>query len=95
MVEAAGLIKIGRTMGGFSGLDLAKRLIDLQHMSPVRIALVAIGRGVRSERLLHTEFMDSRRHGEWFTASAVRRWISLHHGNSCLTCTLLGSGHDA
>jgi hypothetical protein len=65
-VRAAGvgLVKIGQTT------QLAHRMRDLQHTSPVPLALlVAVRAHEIVEYVLHEYFAEHRRHGEWFRSA--------------------------
>lgn len=66
VIEGAGMIKIGRTDG-----DLAKRIVDIQRMSPAQLRVLAAARGTDWESHLHFEHAKARSHGEWFHADKV------------------------
>jgi hypothetical protein len=56
-----GIVKIGRS------LDVARRLRDIQRMSPVQLRVLWHKPGGQAlESALHQEFADRRSHGEWF-----------------------------
>jgi len=85
LVEGGGLIKIGFTE------DPTSRMRDLQAGSPVSLRLLALGRGDGNiERLFHSTFSTSRRHGEWFAAATVLRWMRQQSEDRCVSCSLLG-----
>lgn len=59
--EAAGLIKIGRSV------KFSARLKTLQASSPDRLTALAVIPGARwEEEMLHIRFKEYREHGEWF-----------------------------
>lgn len=87
VVEAAGLAKIGQTF------DVGRRMHGLQTNSPVRLRLVAIGRGARFEGMLHCEFDDARRHGEWFDADTVVGWVERTPIDRCISCSYRAPVH--
>lgn len=60
------LVKIGRST------NVAKRLEDIQRMSPVRLQVRwSTEGGHRLELALHQQFKKRRRHGEWFDFSGA------------------------
>jgi hypothetical protein len=84
VVQSGDLVKIGK-----SESDLVLRMKGLQAGSPLKIELLALGRGARFESTFHMWFGGSRQHGEWFTASTVVRWLRKPwQADHCLCCEL-------
>jgi hypothetical protein len=61
-----GLTKIGRAS------DPARRITDIQAMSPVRLILVGLSHQEHLETHLHTGYRGGRAHGEWFKIDRQR-----------------------
>jgi len=58
--------EVGRVKFGYSS-DPARRFHGIKVASPVSVSLVAVVEGgPRLEELIHNEFRDTRRTGEWF-----------------------------
>ncbi len=82
VIMGADKIKIGKS------IHVPERVRDIQAMSPVPIAIIAVARGVDLERRLHDECDAHWSHGEWFDLSAWGVIGDLFGKAVCASCVL-------